>query len=131
MNDYRALCVELFRACETLYKQSVTTCHFQTIKLSNGEHPIPLGNDILAQDAVFGYLLHRARAALAKHSSPKIDHFLGAISDEQIRNLAEFNFNFDRFNQVDQDKSETLAWECTDSDLIQFARFLISGGQKL
>lgn len=53
------------------------------------------------------------------------------LTDEQIRNLAEFDFNFDRFNQVDQDKSENLAWECTDTQLIQFARFLISGGQKL
>lgn len=67
-------------------------------------------------------ILAAARAALA--AKPP-------LTDKQIRDLAEFDFNFDRFNQFNQDKSETLAWECTDSELIQFARFLISGGQKL
>ena len=63
MTDYRALCAELFKVCETLYKQSVTASHHQTITLSNGEHPIPISSDMLAQDAVFGDLLHRTRAA--------------------------------------------------------------------
>jgi hypothetical protein len=63
--DFRELCAELAEALERLQKQSVTASHTQFVELSNGRHPIPLGNDILAQDLMTNNLLDRTRAALA------------------------------------------------------------------
>ena len=64
-SKFRALCAELLGAVDTLYKQSVTTPYSQTIELDGVLHPIPIGKDILAQDAIYAYLMDSARAALA------------------------------------------------------------------
>jgi len=63
--NFRALCKELLGAVDTLYKQSVTTPYSQTIELDGVLHPIPIGKDILAQDAIYAHLMDNARAALA------------------------------------------------------------------
>lgn len=78
-HDFRALCAELADALERLHKQSLTSPHNQVIELSNGRHPIPLGNDILLQDLFTGSLLDRARAALAEGDA--------GPSDEELRQL--------------------------------------------
>jgi hypothetical protein len=51
---------------DTLYRQSVTTPYSQTIEIDGIRHAIPVGKDILAQDAVYADLMDRARAALAQ-----------------------------------------------------------------
>jgi hypothetical protein len=67
-DTFRDLCAELAEALERLQKQSVTASHTQFVELSNGRHPIPLGNDILVQDLMTNNLLDRARAALAQEA---------------------------------------------------------------
>lgn len=66
--DWRELCRELLDLADRLYKQSVTQPHNQVLRLSNGLHPIPIGNDILVQDVCASFTLDRARTALAIHS---------------------------------------------------------------
>jgi hypothetical protein len=51
---------------DTLYRQSVTTPYSQTIEIDGIRHAIPIGKDILAQDAVYADLMDRARSALAQ-----------------------------------------------------------------
>lgn len=64
IEDLYSLCAELAGALERLQKQSVTAPSTQFIELSNGRHPIPLGNDILLQDLMVNDLLDRSRKAL-------------------------------------------------------------------
>ena len=63
--DFRALCAELLGAVNTLYKQSVTTPYSLTIEIDGVLHSIPIGRDILAQDAIYAHLINSAQAALA------------------------------------------------------------------
>jgi hypothetical protein len=65
-DTFRALCAELLSAMDTLYRQSVTTPYSQAIEIDGIRHAIPIGKDILAQDAVYADLMDRARAALAQ-----------------------------------------------------------------
>jgi hypothetical protein len=65
---------------DTLYKQSVTTPYSQTIEINGIQHAIPIGKDILAQDAVYADLLDRARTALAQ-SEPQ------GPTDEELHQL--------------------------------------------
>lgn len=64
--NFRALCAELLNSLETLYKQSVTAPHNQTLEVGGVLHAIPIGVDILAQDCLYGDLITRVRAALAQ-----------------------------------------------------------------
>ena len=62
----RDLIQQLANALETLQKEAVTTPHNQTIVVGGVAHPIPIGNDLLARDALHAHLLDRARAYLAQ-----------------------------------------------------------------
>jgi hypothetical protein len=62
----RDLIQDLADALETLQKEAVTTSNNQVIVVGGVSHPIPIGNDLLARDALYGHLLSRARAYLAQ-----------------------------------------------------------------
>ena len=64
MTDFRALCAELLNSFNTLYKQSVTAPYNQILEIGGVSHAIPIGNDIMVQDCLYGDLTARARAAL-------------------------------------------------------------------
>jgi len=62
----RDLIQRMADALEALQKEAVTTPHNQTIVVGGVAHPIPIGNDLLARDALHAHLLDRARAYLAQ-----------------------------------------------------------------
>jgi hypothetical protein len=62
----RDLIQRLADALEALQKEAVTTPHNQTIVVGGVAHPIPIGNDLLARDALHAHLLDRARAFLSQ-----------------------------------------------------------------
>jgi len=64
MTDFRALCAELLNSLGTLYKQSVTAPYNQMLEIGGVTHAIPIGNDIMVQDSLYGHLIARARAAV-------------------------------------------------------------------
>jgi hypothetical protein len=62
----RELIQRLADALEVLHKEAVTTPHNQTIVVGGVAHPIPIGSDLIARDAIYAHLLDRARARLAE-----------------------------------------------------------------
>ena len=66
MIDPRDLIQDLASALETLQKEAVTTSNNQVIVVGGVSHPIPIGNDLLARDALYGHLLSRASDYLAQ-----------------------------------------------------------------
>jgi hypothetical protein len=66
MTEVHKLIKELADALEVLQKEAVTTPHLQIIVVGGVAHPVPIGNDLLARDALYTHLLNRARAYLAQ-----------------------------------------------------------------
>lgn len=64
MTTERDLIRQLTNALEVLQKESVTTPYNQTIVVGGVAHSIPIGNDVMARDAIYADLLFRARAYL-------------------------------------------------------------------
>jgi hypothetical protein len=101
MTDFRALCTELLSAMDTLYKQSVTTSYSQTIEINGIRHAIPIGKDILAQDAVYADLLDRTRAALAQ-PEPQ------GPTNEELKQMFHANDTLSKHCEAGTDWSEPL-----------------------
>ena len=66
MTTERDLIQRLADELDALQKEAVTTPHNQTIVVGGVAHPIPIGNDLLARDALHAHLLDRARAYLSQ-----------------------------------------------------------------
>ena len=64
MTTEHDLIQSLTNALEVLYKEAVTAPYSQTLVIGGIAHPIPIGNDLLARDAIYADLLFRARAYL-------------------------------------------------------------------
>jgi hypothetical protein len=60
----------------------------------------------------------RARAALAEQPV--------GLTDEEIEDLADFDAGFDRYDTKDESGNEGIAWECSNSQLLAFARALLT-----
>ena len=63
-------------------------------------------------------LITRARAALAEQPVRP--------TDEEIRTLAAFDVDFDCFETTDESGNVGNAWECSDSQLLDFARAVLA-----
>jgi len=112
--DIRALCAELLGAVDMLYKQSVTTPYSQTIELDGVLHPIPIGKDILAQDAIYAHLMDSARAALA---TPPPE----PPTDEELLQTA-LDTRLYRFQAT---AGDPIQYELTEPQLFAFARAVL------
>ena len=66
MTIERDLIRQLTNALEVLQKESVTTPYNQTIVVGGVAHSIPIGNDVMARDAIYADLLFRARDYLSQ-----------------------------------------------------------------
>ena len=66
MTIERDLIRQLTNALEVLQKESVTTPYNQTIVVGGVAHSIPIGNDVMARDAIYADLLFRARPYLGQ-----------------------------------------------------------------
>jgi hypothetical protein len=64
--------------------------------------------------------INRVRALLAQPEPA------GEVSDEEFRDLADFDHNFDRYDTTNDQGENGVAWECTDANLIAFARAAIA-----
>ena len=78
----RDLIQSLTNALEVLYKEAVTAPYSQTLVIGGIAHPIPIGSDLLARDAIYAHLLTRAHAFLAQPEPER-------LTDEEILNLPE------------------------------------------
>jgi hypothetical protein len=63
-------------------------------------------------------VVDRARAALAEQPV--------GPTDEEIRTLADFDVDFDYYETTDESGNVGNAWECSDSQLLDFARAVLA-----
>ena len=49
------------------------------------------------------------------------------LSDQEIIDLADFDAGFDRYDTKDESGNEGVAWECSNSQLLHFARLVRQG----
>ena len=122
MTTERDLIQRLADALEALQKEAVTTPHNQTIVVGGVAHPIPIGNDLLARDALHAHLLDRARAFL---SQPEPE----GLADEELLQIAAATI--DPYEScgiaIGEYEAETeCAVEVYGSELIAYARAVLA-----
>jgi hypothetical protein len=97
----------------------VTTPYSQTIEIDGIRHAIPIGKDILAQDAVYADLMDRARAILAQPE-------LQGPSDEAIMRLACISLGYEYTpSLLSSPENDIGALDALPSELLAFARAVL------
>jgi hypothetical protein len=77
---------------------------------------IVYGDEVEIADA--HALIDRARAALAEQTV--------GPTDEELRDFAAFDADFDCYETTDESGNVGNAWECSDSQLLDFARAVVA-----
>ena len=47
-------------------------------------------------------------------------------TDEELRDMADFDCDFDRYDTTDSDGREGVSWECSDKNLVDYARAVLA-----
>jgi hypothetical protein len=104
----RELIQRLADALEVLHKEAVTTPHNQTIVVGGVAHPIPIGSDLIARDAIYAHLLDRARARLAQPEpqGPTDEGLLKTYCDAR----REFYFEHAAGDSDQEDRKAAAIW---------------------
>jgi len=130
MTDFRALCVEL----ATLAKREHYYCEDSWYSCPKAEDKC--ANDSEGEDCNCGADIHNAKveaiAVLAKYGTPTPTPPAALAEDpvgptnEELRDFAAFDADFDCYETTDESGNVGNAWECSDSQLLDFARAVLA-----
>jgi hypothetical protein len=95
--DFRALCAELLE-----WAERTSSHYYKQADVIRGNYPVK------------------------PDSSPAYQPATVAPTDEEIEDLADFDEFFDRYETTDESGNEGIAWECSNSQLLAFARAVLT-----